>query len=66
MRQLYLFRRRLSWMWWRALSRRGQRRRVPLARLDRLMDRWIPVPCVLHPYPMERFDATHPRWKPYA
>jgi hypothetical protein len=30
------------------------------------VDRWIPVPCVLHPYPMERFDATHPRWKPYA
>ena len=24
--------------------RRGQRCRVPLARLDRLVDRWIPVP----------------------
>jgi RNA-directed DNA polymerase len=64
--QLHLFRRRLSWMWWRALSRRGQRFRVPLARLARLVDRWLPVPCVLHPYPMERFDAHHPRWKPYA
>jgi hypothetical protein len=21
---------------------------------------------VLHPYPMERFTATHPRWEPYA
>ena len=20
----------------------------------------------LHPYPMARFDASHPRWKPYA
>ena len=64
--RLNLFRWRLRWVWWRALSRRGQRRRVPLGRLSRLVDRWIPVPRVLHPYPMERFDATHPRWKPYA
>jgi len=64
--RLNLFRWRLRWVWWRALSRRGQRRRVPLDRLRRLVDRWIPVPRVLHPYPMERFDATHPRWKPYA
>jgi hypothetical protein len=26
----------------------------------------IPPPRVLHPYPMARFDATHPRRKPYA
>lgn len=64
--RLYLFRRRLRWMWWRALSRCGQRHRVPLARLDRLVERWLPIPRVLHPYPMQRFDATHPRWKPYA
>jgi len=64
--QLNLFRRRLGWVWWRALSRRGQRSRVPLSRLYRLIDRWIPVPRVLHPYPKERFDANHPRWKPYA
>jgi len=64
--RLNLFRWRLRWVWWRALSRRGQRRRVPLDRLNRLVDRWIPVPRVLHPYPMERFDASHPRWKPYA
>jgi RNA-directed DNA polymerase len=44
----------------------GQRRRVPLDRLSRLVDRWIPVPRVVHPYPMARFDASHPRWKPYA
>jgi group II intron reverse transcriptase/maturase len=64
--RLHLFRWRLRWAWWRALSRRGQRCRVPLDRLTRLVDRWIPVPCVLHPYPMTRFDASHPRWKPYA
>ena len=30
------------------------------------MERWIPVPHVLHPYPMQRFDATHPRREPYG
>jgi RNA-directed DNA polymerase len=34
--RLQLFRWRLRWVWWRALSRRGQRRRVPLGRLTRL------------------------------
>ncbi len=64
--RLYLFRWRLRRLWWHALSRRGQRRRVPLDRLNRLVERWIPVPRVLHPYPMARFDASHPRRKPYA
>lgn len=62
--RLQLFRWRLQWVWWRALSRRGQRRRVPLAQLTRLMKRWIPIPRALHPYPMERFAATHPRREP--
>ena len=25
-----------------------------------LMNRWIPLPRILHPYPDERFYATHP------
>lgn len=64
--RLNLFRRRLMWLWWHVLSRRGQRARFPLVRLYRLSERWIPSPRALHPYPMERFDAMHPRWKPYA
>jgi group II intron reverse transcriptase/maturase len=64
--RLQLFRWRLSWLWWRALSRRSQRCRVSMDRLNRLMDRWLPVPRVLHPYPMQRFDASHPRREPYA
>ena len=39
--RLNLFRWRLRWVWWRALSRRGQRCRVALPRLNRLMERWI-------------------------
>jgi RNA-directed DNA polymerase len=64
--RLQLFRWRLRWMWWRALARRSQRCRISLARLGRLAERWIPVPRVLHPYPMQRFDASHPRREPYA
>ena len=64
--RLQLFRWRLSWMWCRALSRRSQRSYISWDRLKRLMERWIPSPRVLHPYPMQRFDASHPRREPYA
>ena len=64
--RLQLFRWRLRWVWYRALSRRSQRSRVSMDRLNRLIDRWIPTPRVLHPYPMQRFDASHPRREPYA
>jgi hypothetical protein len=26
-----------------------------------LLERWIPFPRVLHPYPQARFAARHPR-----
>jgi hypothetical protein len=43
----------------------GQRRRS-WNRVTRIFKRWIPAPRVLHPYPTDRFLATHPRWEPYA
>src|SRR5713226_9885215 len=64
--RLQLFRWRLRWLWYRVLSRRSQRSRLSMDRLNRIIDRWIPVPRVLHPYPMQRFDASHPRREPYA
>src|SRR5216684_7696730 len=64
--RLQLFRWRLRWIWWRAISRRSQRSYVSMDRLTRLINRWIPVARVLHPYPMQRFDASHPRREPYA
>ena len=36
--RLHLFRWRLRWVWWHALSRRGQRRRVPLDLLTKAFD----------------------------
>src|SRR5206468_12495146 len=65
-RQLSLFRHRLARVWRNALRRRSQRGGVSWRRMNALMDRWVPLPRVLHPYPMHRFDAMHPRLKPYA
>ncbi len=59
--RLRLFRHRLRLLWRQVLLRRSQKRRMPWERLNPLLDRWIPVPRVLHPYPTERFLARHPR-----
>ena len=63
---LRVFGHRLRRLWRLILSRRSQRGMLPWDRLKPIFARWIPVPRVLHPYPMERFAATHPRWEPYA
>ena len=43
------------WCW--ALRRRSQRHRLPLDRMRRLIDRWLPNPRILHPWPNARFAA---------
>jgi len=58
---LRVFRFRVTQMWRKALIRRSQRGRVNWVRMQRLAKRWLPEPCVLHPYPSVRFDAMHPR-----
>jgi hypothetical protein len=60
--RLQLFRRRLQRLWRQVLLRRSQRGQISWEQLDR----WVSIPHVLHPYPRERFDVEHPRWKPYA
>ena len=52
--------------WYRALRRRGQRRRLTWATFRPYIRRWIPSVRILHPYPSERFAVKHPRWEPYA
>src|SRR5271167_3359303 len=51
---------------WRLLLRRRSQRPTSWIRTTRIFKRWIPAPRVLHPYPIARFLATHPRWEPYA
>ena len=59
--RLALFQHRLRVLWRNILFRRSQKGRKFWKKLNRPLDRWIPFPRVLHPYPMERFCATHPR-----
>ncbi|HXM64909.1 MAG TPA: hypothetical protein VN950_28865, partial [Terriglobales bacterium] len=58
---LGVFRERLIAQWWRTLRRRSQKRPISWKRTLALADRWLPRPRVLHPYPADRFAATHPR-----
>jgi len=59
--QLRVFMCRVRWLWRGVLIRRSQRARVKWDRLNPILERWIPIPRVLHPYPDSRFAATHPR-----
>lgn len=66
MDSLKAFRSQVLRLWFRALRRRGQRRLMTWARFLRLASRWLPGARILPPHPNVRFDATHPRWEPYA
>ena len=59
--RLRVFMHRLRRLWRRVLVRRSQRGQVSWRRHNPLLDRWIPIPRVLHPYPRARFAAQHPR-----
>src|SRR5215472_4026122 len=63
--RLSVFGQRLRRLWWITLRRRSQQP-VTRDRVTRIATHWIPAPRVLHPYPVLRFLATHPRWEPYA
>ncbi|HKU24024.1 MAG TPA: group II intron reverse transcriptase/maturase [Candidatus Sulfotelmatobacter sp.] len=58
---LAVFRQRLLGLWWRRLRRRSQKHPFSWTRTLVLGDRWLPQPRVLHPYPADRFAASHPR-----
>jgi group II intron reverse transcriptase/maturase len=58
---LFVFRHRAIRLWRSMLIHRGQKHHLTWVRMQRLADRWLPQPRVLHPYPRVRFDATHPR-----
>src|ERR1700680_4444989 len=61
LKSLAVFRDRLLGLWWRALRRRSQQHRFSWTRTLTLGTRWLPQPRVLHPYPADRFAASHPR-----
>jgi len=58
--QLRIFKLRVCRLWQSVLVRRSQRAKMCWARFTPVLNRWIPPPRVLHPYPDARFYATHP------
>lgn len=54
---LYSFRRAVVGHWRKSLGRRSQKGRITWKRMNRLADRWLPQPRILHPWPNVRFDA---------
>ena len=64
--RLQLFRWRLSWIWWSALSRRSKRSGSPWTGLTGSWTAGFQFPRVLYPYPMQRFNARYPRREPDA
>jgi RNA-directed DNA polymerase len=51
---LYSFREALLHWWYKALKRRGQRRRISWDKMVRIAKDWLPYPEIYHPYPGER------------
>jgi RNA-directed DNA polymerase len=47
------------WRW--TLSRRSQKGGLTWARMEKLVDDWLPKPRILHPWPNQRFAVKHPR-----
>jgi hypothetical protein len=55
------FRDQVTRYWYKTLRRRSQKTRINWDRMDRIANRWLPRPRIMHPYPDTRFAATHPR-----
>jgi group II intron reverse transcriptase/maturase len=54
------FRTQVTRHWHHALSSRSQKGRIPWTRMNRLAARWLPRSHVRHPFPEQRFAASHP------
>jgi RNA-directed DNA polymerase len=48
-------------LWFHALRRRGDRRRITWTRFGPFANHWLPRARILHPHPCLRFYAIHPR-----
>jgi RNA-directed DNA polymerase len=60
-RALLVFHAHVKHLWYRTLRRRSQRDRTTWDRMLVLADEFLPQPRILHPWPNQRFDVTHPR-----
>ena len=63
---LSVFRKEVGRLWWIVLKRRSQKHRMTWDRMKRLVDRWLPLARVCHPYPLVRVGVMYLRQEPYA
>jgi len=56
-RALKRFRFQVAGLWCRSLRRRSQKSRLIWERMQRLIDRWLPMVRVCHPYPLRRLGV---------
>ena len=59
-RAVHAFRTQVTRHWHRALERRSQKGQVTWVRMNRLVIRWLPPTRIVHPFPEQRFAASHP------
>jgi group II intron reverse transcriptase/maturase len=60
-RALAAFRYHVATVWRRMLCRRSQKATLSWNRMRHIVDTWLPLPRILHPWPNQRFAVTHPR-----
>ncbi len=51
------FRRKVYHSWRRTLMRRSHKGYVTWERMQQIIDRWLPMPSICHPYPSQRFGV---------
>ncbi len=51
------FRNAVGRVWWRVLRRRSQGNHLPLRRMRPLIDTWLPLARICHPYPLVRLGV---------
>ena len=54
-------RRALGLIWYKMLRRRSQNRTLYWDRMRPIVDKWLPLPRLMHPLPSVRFAVKHPR-----
>ena len=57
LQSLYSFRHHIGRHWFHSLRRRSQKTRLTWERMCRLIDRWLPLPTLHHPYPLRRLGV---------
>ncbi len=65
-RRLRAFRYHVIVRWLRSLRRRSQKDSFKWGRIFRLADHWLPLPRIVHPWPVQRFAVRYPRSEPGA